>query len=133
MSERDTVVYRDRPHRNGTGVAALVVGVVALVLSALIIFSPIGFVLGILAVILGAIGMRRASRGEADNRGQALSGLITGLLAMLIVVALGIGFFTFFVNYEQDFRKLGSCLSGEAKDRERAQCFKEFGNRIDED
>jgi hypothetical protein len=50
--------------RNGMGTAALVVGVVALVLALLLIFFPIAFVLGILAVIFGIVGIRRVDRAR---------------------------------------------------------------------
>jgi hypothetical protein len=44
-----------RPRRNGIGTAALVVGVVALVLVVLILFPPLGALLGLVAVILGIV------------------------------------------------------------------------------
>jgi hypothetical protein len=70
---------RARPRRNGMGTAALVLGVVALVLVLLILFSPLGVLLGLLAVIFGILGIVRVNRGEADNRGQAVAGLVTGV------------------------------------------------------
>jgi len=67
-----------RPRRNGMGTAALVVGVVALVLVVLILFAPLGAFLGLVALVLGIVGLVRANRGQADNRGQAVAGLVTG-------------------------------------------------------
>ncbi|WP_171170367.1 DUF4190 domain-containing protein [Streptomyces sp. I05A-00742] len=68
---------------NGFGTAALVLGIVSLVLSVTMIF---GVVLGVLAVIFGAVGRAKAVRGEASNRGQALAGLILGSLALVASV-----------------------------------------------
>ena len=118
--------------RNGMGVAALVVGVVALVLAVLIVFFPIAGLLGIIAIILGAIGMGRASRGEADNRGQALAGLITGILALLLAIALGVGIGGFLTTHVNDFRKLGTCWKKADTRVERKACANTFSKNIDD-
>src|SRR4029453_13316289 len=73
-----------RPRRNGMGTAALVIGAVALGLAVLILFAPLGVLLGLVALILGIVGLVRANRGQADNRGQAVAGLATGALALVI-------------------------------------------------
>ncbi|MER6072042.1 DUF4190 domain-containing protein [Streptomyces sp. NPDC001817] len=69
---------------NGMGTASLVLGILA---SVGFLLWPIALVLGILAVIFGAVGRGKAGRGEATNPGVALAGLICG--ASGIVLALG--------------------------------------------
>src|ERR687897_299824 len=61
-----------RPRRNGMGTTALVLGVVALTLVLLLLFSPLGAFLGLLAVVFGILGLMRANPGEADNPGPAV-------------------------------------------------------------
>jgi uncharacterized membrane protein HdeD (DUF308 family) len=119
--------------RNGMGVAALVVGVVALVLALLVLFFPIAAVLGIVAIILGLVGMGRARRGEADNRGQALAGLLTGLVALLIAVFFTVSIGAFFAEHQNDFRRMGNCMVG-AGDRhqERRECVETLTEQIDQ-
>jgi O-antigen/teichoic acid export membrane protein len=112
------------------GVAALVVGVVSLVLAILVVFFPIAGLLGVVAIILGAIGMARASRGEADNRGQALAGLITGLIGLLLAIALGIGIGSFLTTHVNDFRKLGTCWKKSSTRVERKACANTFSKNI---
>ncbi|MFI9719588.1 DUF4190 domain-containing protein [Streptomyces sp. NPDC052396] len=65
---------------NGFGVAALVLGILGLVLSMTVLF---GVVLGVLALVFGVIGRAKAARGEATNQGQALAGLILGGVALV--------------------------------------------------
>lgn len=80
--------------RNGLGTAALVLGILAVVLSVTIVG---GVILGLLAIVLGAVGRGRARRGEATNGGIALAGIITGATGLLLsvaLVALGIGLLT---------------------------------------
>jgi uncharacterized membrane protein HdeD (DUF308 family) len=118
--------------RNGVGTAALVTGVVSLVLAVLVIFAPLALPLGLIAIILGAVGMSRASRGEADNRGQAVAGLVTGALSIVVAIVIGIGFVSFFSEHQGDLRRFGTCMSSADNDRERAPCVRELGNSLDE-
>ncbi|MFF2524645.1 DUF4190 domain-containing protein [Streptomyces liangshanensis] len=70
-----------QPPANGMGVAALVLGIVALVIGCI---WGIGIILGILALIFGIVGRRRARRGEANNGGVALAGIILGSVATVL-------------------------------------------------
>ncbi|WP_306333327.1 DUF4190 domain-containing protein [Streptomyces sp. KL118A] len=70
---------------NGMGVAGLVLGIIAAVGFCL---WPLAIVLGILAVIFGAVGRGKARRGEATNGGQALAGIICGAAGIVLGVAL---------------------------------------------
>jgi hypothetical protein len=56
------------------GVAALVLGIA-------------GFVVGpasILAIVFGRIGLNRAARGEATNRGVAQAGFVLGIITLVL-------------------------------------------------
>ena len=74
--------------RNGLGLTAMICGIVSLPMS--IFFFPIGLVLGVLGIVFGVIGIRRARRGEATNRGQAVAGLVCGILGTIISVIITI-------------------------------------------
>jgi len=89
--------YDGRPApRNGLGTAALVLGILGLLLSIIPAIGVLFGVLGLVAVVLGVIGLRRVKRGQATNRGAALTGIITGVLAIVVsavwLVLLVIGF-----------------------------------------
>jgi hypothetical protein len=117
--------------RNGMGTAALVTGVVALVLAILVIFFPIAALLGIIGAIFGGIGMRRASRGEADNRSHAVAGLVTSLLAIIIAVSIGVRIGTFINDHQGDFRRFWSCITSAPTDEEQRSCGRELANSLD--
>ncbi|MEU5149389.1 DUF4190 domain-containing protein [Streptomyces yangpuensis] len=80
--------YGRRPS-NGFGVTSLVLGILAVVGC---ITSFIAVALGIGAVVFGALGKGKANRGEADNGGVALAGIILGatgiVLGLLMLVAM---------------------------------------------
>ena len=79
--------------RNGMGTAALVLGIIGVVMC----WNVFGIVLNILAVIFGGVGLGRAKSGVATNRGAALAGLILGIvgLALLLLFAVaGIAYLT---------------------------------------
>lgn len=64
---------------NGLGTAGLVLGIVGVVLC----WVPLlGFALGVLAMVLGGLGMAAATRGEATNWTVAAWGLGLGIFAL---------------------------------------------------
>ncbi|GAA2226318.1 DUF4190 domain-containing protein [Streptomyces amakusaensis] len=74
---------------NGMGIAAMVLGILAICL--LCVWGIPGIVLGIPAVVFGVLGRKRARRGEANNDGMALTGIILGTIGIVlgaVVVAL---------------------------------------------
>jgi Domain of unknown function (DUF4190) len=117
--------------RNGIGVAALVIGVVALVLVLLLLFSPLGVLLGLIAVVLGIIGLVRANRGEADNRGQAVAGLVTGAIALLLGIFFTISVGTWFATHTNDFRRFGNCLDSASGQAAREQCANQLSRDLE--
>jgi len=120
-----------RPRQNGMGTAALVLGVVALVLAVLILFAPLGALLGLLAVIFGIVGLIRANQGVADNRGQAVAGLVTGGLALLIGLFLTIGIGTFFATNVNDFNQFGRCMEKARTDQARRACAEALSRNLE--
>lgn len=71
---------------NGMGIGALVCGILAVVLGIVVGYLFFPALLGVVAVILGVLGMGKAKRGEATNRGMALAGTITGAIGVVITV-----------------------------------------------
>ncbi|MCB1263766.1 MAG: DUF4190 domain-containing protein [Mycobacterium sp.] len=115
------------PLRNGLGVAALVIAIIALVSS----FSVAGgIVLGIVAVILGFLGRGRVKRGEANNGGVALSGIILGVVAIVV----GLAFIAIWVGL---FKEVGAgdyfdCLQQAGQDRAKVeQCSEQFRQSVE--
>lgn len=85
---------------NGLGTAALVLGIISVVGFCL---YGLNIILGILALIFGIIGLGRAKRGEATNRGMAIAGIITGSVG-IVVGATILGFIIWAVaNDESSF------------------------------
>ncbi len=102
-----------RPRRNGMGTAALVLGI-----------------LGLLAVIFGIVGILRANRGEADNRGQAVAGLVTGVVALVVGLFLAIGIGTFFAANVNEFRQFGRCMDNARGDQAREACARQLSRDL---
>ncbi|MFF2730909.1 DUF4190 domain-containing protein [Streptomyces sp. NPDC058008] len=66
---------------NGLGIASMVLGIIAV---AGFCMWGIGIILGILALVFGIIGRGRAKRGEANNGGMALAGIILGSVSIVV-------------------------------------------------
>ena len=123
--------YQTRGRRNGVGTTALVIGVVALVLVVLLLFAPLGALLGLVAVVFGIVGLVRVNRGDADNRGQAVAGLITGAFALLVGVVLTISIGTWFATHVNDFNTFGRCMDGANGSAEREACARELARNLE--
>lgn len=80
---QDPNVYPEQPVKTGNGmaVAALVCGLVGLLL--------FGVVLGLLAIIFGAIGLSNANKSPIGaGKGMATAGLILGIVDILFSLVL---------------------------------------------
>jgi hypothetical protein len=83
--------------KNGLGIVALVLAVVAL-LSVATVFAPI--ILGAVAVVIGTVGRGRVKRGIADNGGVAIAGIVLGGLAIVV----GLAFIAIWMTVWKDVR-----------------------------
>jgi hypothetical protein len=109
--------------RNGAGVAALTVGAVALALVATVLLFPVGGVLGMLAMLLGAVGIGRVARWRAFNRGQAV---VAVLLAVVLVARLD-GSLS---ERAGQLARLDRCLFAAGSGRAAASCAAEFAAQV---
>ncbi|MDQ4103400.1 MAG: DUF4190 domain-containing protein [Actinomycetota bacterium] len=112
--------------RNGFGIAALVLGLLALVLSWTIIG---GLIFGLLALIFGLLGRARARRGEATNGGMSVAGVVLGIIGLLIAIGLvALGMSVFNSPAGQDYQQ---CIEQSGGDPAQIQqCISEFGRRV---
>lgn len=99
--------YQLQP-RNGMGVAALVLGLIGLVIALIPLLGFVGIILGILALVFGLVGVGRARKGVATNKVMSWFGAVLGACA----IALGI-VGLFIVNeavdqLERDLNEIGS-------------------------
>ncbi|HJT95652.1 MAG TPA: DUF4190 domain-containing protein [Mycobacterium sp.] len=110
--------------KNGLGVAALVVAIIALL-------SVVGgVVLGVVAIILGFLGRGRARRGEANNGGVAIAGIVLGFLSIIeAIVVIGLAVWGFDRAGGTDYV---DCLSKAGNDEQAIQqCADQFRGRIE--
>ncbi|MBY0440609.1 MAG: DUF4190 domain-containing protein [Mycobacteriaceae bacterium] len=113
--------------KNGLGIASLVIAVIAL----LSVWSVLGGIIGgIIAVTLGALGHGRVRRGQANNGGVAIAGIVLGTLAVilgLVFIALWAGFWQFVGGTDYV-----DCLQTAGSDPVRQQqCVDEFQHDVE--
>ncbi|MDK1473298.1 DUF4190 domain-containing protein [Streptomyces sp. 549] len=111
--------------RNGLGVAALVLGIIAL----LTFWTVLGgIVLGLVALVLGIIGFRRQKQGVATNGTMAIVGAVLGLLgiiASVVILAVGVSFLN-----SEEFGNLTECLEQAETTQEQEDCQREFSDQV---
>ena len=109
------------PPRNGFGVAALTLGLIAAVLF-WTVFG--GILLGLLAVIFGILGFRRGKRGEATNGTLAMVGTVIGALAFLASGAILA--FVLSVVSSGNYDELQDCVQNAGTSAEQEKCQEDF-------
>lgn len=80
--------FQPEPPRKGSGlaIASMVLGIIALLLSWIPIVNNLAAVLAVVALGLGIPALLRARRGVAGGRGLAITGLVTSVVALVLVV-----------------------------------------------
>lgn len=125
--------------RNGMGVAALIFGILALLTCWL---PGVGLVLGILAIVFGIVGRGRANRLQATNKGVATTGLVLGILSLIVNVIIAVLFFlglAAFLNFGggNTLQQAQQCIANannqpnpEAVRLAYQQCIDQFGSQL---
>ncbi|WP_370413176.1 DUF4190 domain-containing protein [Streptomyces fradiae] len=72
--------------RNGLGTAALILGIIGTLSGFIPLLFWLAGILGVIALILGLVGKGRVKRGEANNKGVAVTGTILGLASLVLSV-----------------------------------------------
>ena len=113
---------------NGLAVAALVLGILA-VLTFWTILG--GIVLGVLAVIFGIVAARRARGGRAKHHMMSVIGAILGGLALIVsaaLLALGVSFLN-----SDDFKNYKDCMDHANSKSDEQHCAHQFSHDVKND
>jgi hypothetical protein len=83
--------------RNELGLVSLLFGIFA----AVTFWLPVvGLLLGVTAVGTGVAALPRLKRGEADNSGATVVGIVLGVLTSVVGAVIVIGLLYFFFSYQ---------------------------------
>ncbi|MER7515524.1 DUF4190 domain-containing protein [Streptomyces sp. NPDC126499] len=112
---------------SGLAIASLVLGVAAILLF-WTVFG--GIVLGLLALVLGIIGARKARRGDGGHGTMSLIGAVLGalgLLASAVILAIGAS-----ILDSDEFKNLEDCVEHAKTQAERDACARDFGTKLND-
>jgi hypothetical protein len=113
--------------KNWLGATALAVAILGLICSISIV---VGVTFGVIAIILGFSGRRRARQGQATNGEVATAGIVLGALA--IVVSLAVIAIWVRGYHEVDFGSYVKCVSRSSEPQNVDKCANEFRQRVDD-
>jgi hypothetical protein len=89
---------------NGTAIAAMVIGFLAVTFTLLFFTLPAGILFGIIAIVLGAVGIGKANSLGGLHKGLAVTGLVTGVLALILAGLIIWGGVAALNEAEQEFQ-----------------------------
>lgn len=111
----------------GLAVASLVLGIIGILTS----FLLFGALLGLVALILGFVALGKVKRGEADGRGLAIGGIVTGVLAMLLTLLLVATVGSVLINNKDKISNYSDCLKNANNDKQAQKaCANEFNRQL---
>jgi hypothetical protein len=110
-------------------VAALIIGILSLLIAIFPFIGLIGTLGGIAALVLGFVGRKKAKTTSAGGGGMAITGIITGILAIIVSLLVTIGVALFFQNvgdgFVDEFNSLEQCIQETGDEDECARQFEE--------
>lgn len=71
---------------NGLGTAGFVVGLIGLVFSFIPLIGVVAWPLVILGIIFSAVGISKAVKGRATNKGLAIAGLVVSVVGLVVCI-----------------------------------------------
>ncbi|WP_158844956.1 MmpS family transport accessory protein [Saccharothrix deserti] len=74
------------PPRNGLGTAGFVLGLVGLLFSFIPLVGVIAWPLVVLGLVLGGLGLAKAARGQANDKGLAVAGIALSAVGLVICI-----------------------------------------------
>ncbi|MEU1870745.1 hypothetical protein RKD37_008355 [Streptomyces ambofaciens] len=110
---------------NGMAIAALVLGILAVVLFWTVVG---GVLLGILALVFGIIGARRARGGRAPRRTMSIFGAVLGVLGVIgsvVIIAIGAS-----ILNSDEFKDFDDCVQHADTQSERDACADDFNEDV---
>jgi hypothetical protein len=110
---------------NGLAIAALVLGILAVVLFWTVVG---GVLLGILALVFGIIGARRARGGRAPRRTMSIFGAVLGVLGVIgsvVIIAIGAS-----ILNSDEFKDFDDCVQHADTQSERDACADDFNEDV---
>ncbi|UOZ04285.1 DUF4190 domain-containing protein [Amycolatopsis sp. WQ 127309] len=75
-----------QPPRNGLGTAGFVLGLVGLIFSPIPIIGLVAWPLVIIGLVLSFLGLGRANKGVATNKGLAIAGIVLSAIGLVVCV-----------------------------------------------
>lgn len=112
------------------GVAALVLGVASLVAVSSFVLFPLGFLGGVVAVVLGIIAITRGRTKGATNPGQTTAGIVCGALAIIIAVVFAVRVGTWAARNTSAFTRFDNCIAQAGNRSEVADCISRFSQDV---
>lgn len=71
---------------NGLGTAGFIVGLIGLLFSFIPLIGVVAWPLVILGIIFSAIGISKAAKGRATNKGMAIAGLVVSIAGLVVCI-----------------------------------------------
>jgi hypothetical protein len=112
---------------DGMALAALIIGILSLLIAWIPVVGILAAIGGLIALILGFVARGRIKRNATGGNGMAMTGIVTGAIALVVGIVLTVVFFSAFGAWFGDsFRDYAQCVE-ETGDEQRCTELLEEG------
>lgn len=109
QSDSSTPTAAPQPSpQNGMGTAGFVLGLLAALFAMLPVIGIIAWPLAVLGLIFGVLGITRATKGVATNKGLAVAGTVLAAIGLLLCIAWAAAFGTAAARAGDELARVGT-------------------------
>lgn len=87
----------------GLAIAALIIGILAVLGCWVPVVNIVNAILGIVGLILGIVAVKKVKKGTGSGKGLAIGGIITSILAIVFSIVITVVTCVFAVNYLDEY------------------------------
>lgn len=97
-------------YRNGMATAGMVLALAGIGLCWMPVVGVVSFILTGLAIVFGAVALRKVKRGESDARGRAHTALWGGIAGLILTAVFGVVYMVAINDASNDYDRYSDCL-----------------------
>ena len=94
------------------------------------VLFPLGLLRGLVAAVLGGIAVTRGRTSGATYSGQAIAGIVCGLIALAIAVVYAVRVGTFVADNTSVFTTFDNCIAKAGNRSAVSSCIARFANDV---
>lgn len=113
---------------SGLAVTAMILGILAVAFAWVPFLGILAAVGGVVAIVLGGVGMAQTKQGGRRGRGMAITGLVTGIVSVVLAIAVHVAIFQGLPQLQEMLGDFDRCVEITGDEESCRQMSEMFGD-----